>query len=36
MTWEEMMYQFFGVVVDKNAHVTRLIKLEFPLLGGGG
>jgi len=36
MTWEEMMYQFFGVVVDKNADVSKLIKLEVPLAGGGG
>jgi len=36
MTWEEMNYQFFGVVVDGKTDVSRLIKLEVPLAGGGG
>jgi len=36
MTWEEMMYQFFGVVVEKDADVTKIIKLAVPLAGGGG
>ncbi len=36
MTWEEMMYQFFGVVVEKDADVSKIIKLTVPLSGGGG
>ena len=36
MTWEEMMYQFFGVVVEKDADASKLIKLTVPLNGGGG
>jgi hypothetical protein len=36
MTWEEMMYQFFGVVVEAGADPTKIVKLATPLFGGGG
>jgi hypothetical protein len=27
MTWEEMMFPFFSVVVDRNAESKRVIKV---------
>jgi hypothetical protein len=36
MTWEEMMFPFFGVVVDKNVDPRKIIKAGARLPGGGG
>ena len=36
MTWEEMMFPFFGVVVDKNADPEKLIRTPFRFGPGGG
>ena len=36
MTWEEMMFPFFGVVVDKDADPRKIIKSSFSFAGGGG
>ncbi len=29
MTWEEMMFPFFGVVVDKDADPNKILKPGF-------
>jgi hypothetical protein len=34
MTWEEMMFPFFGVVVDKNIDPTKIISSQSPLPNG--
>jgi len=34
MTWEEMMFPFFGVVVDKNADPKKVIKRRTAPAGG--
>lgn len=36
MTWEEMMYQFFGVIVENDADISKIVKLTVPLGPGGG
>jgi len=36
MTWEEMMFPFFGVVVDKSAAPEKLIRTPFRFGPGGG
>jgi len=36
MTWEEMMFPFFGVVVDKDADPRKIIKPGARFAGGGG
>jgi hypothetical protein len=36
MTWEEMMFPFFGVVVDKNTDPKKIIKAGAQFAGGGG
>jgi hypothetical protein len=36
MTWEEMMFPFFGVVVDRDADPQKLIKTPFRFGPGGG
>jgi hypothetical protein len=36
MTWEEMMFPFFGVVVPKNTDPRKIIKSAFEFAGGGG
>jgi len=33
MTWEEMMFPFFGVVIDKNADPKRIISTRFVASG---
>ena len=35
MTWEEMMFPFFGVVVDKNADVKKIVSAPVPGANGG-
>jgi len=34
MTWEEMMFPFFGVVVDKNVDPKKILSGQGPLPGG--
>jgi hypothetical protein len=34
MTWEEMMFPFFGVVVDKNADPKKVMKRRVVPAGG--
>jgi hypothetical protein len=34
MTWEEMMFPFFGVVVDKNADPKKVVKRRAVPVGG--
>jgi hypothetical protein len=36
MTWEEMMFPFFGVVVEKDADPRKLISTPFRFGPGGG
>ena len=36
MTWEEMMFPFFGVVVDQDADPRKIIKSSFSFAAGGG
>jgi hypothetical protein len=36
MTWEEMMFPFFGVVVDRDTDPTKIIKSAASFPGGGG
>jgi hypothetical protein len=36
MTWEEMMFPFFGVVVSKDTDPRKIIKTPFQFAGGGG
>ena len=36
MTWEEMMFPFFGVVVDKNTNPKTIVKTPFSFGPGGG
>ena len=36
MTWEEMMFPFFGVVVDKDADPRKVVKSSFTFGPGGG
>ena len=36
MTWEEMMFPFFGVVVPKDTDPRKIIKSAFQFAGGGG
>jgi hypothetical protein len=36
MTWEEMMFPFFGVVVDKDADPEQIIRTPFRFGPGGG
>ncbi len=36
MTWEEMMFPFFGVVVDKDADPRKIVKLGAVAPNGGG
>ena len=36
MSWEEMMFPFFGVVVPKDADPRKLIKSANTFAGGGG
>jgi hypothetical protein len=36
MTWEEMMFPFFGVVVDKSVDPKKIIKSGARFAGGGG
>jgi len=34
MTWEEMMFPFFGVLIDRNADPTKVISSSGPRVGG--
>jgi hypothetical protein len=34
MTWEEMMFPFFSVVVDKSVDLWKVIKVEGPAPNG--
>ena len=36
MTWEEMMFPFFGVVVPKETNPDKIIKSRFEFAGGAG
>jgi len=36
MTWEEMMFPFFGVVVPRDTDPRKIIKSAFNFAGGGG
>jgi hypothetical protein len=36
MTWEEMMAPFFGVLIDRDADPTKVLKLGRSLVSGGG
>jgi len=36
MTWEEMMFPFFGVVVDKAVDPKKIVKAGAQFAGGGG
>ncbi len=36
MTWEEMMFPFFGVVVDKDTDPKKIVKAGAQFAGGGG
>jgi hypothetical protein len=36
MTWEEMMFPFFGVVVPRETDPRKIIKTDFQFAGGGG
>jgi hypothetical protein len=36
MTWEEMMFPFFGVVVDKSVDPRKIIRAGAQFAGGGG
>jgi hypothetical protein len=33
MTWEEMMFPFFGVVVEKDADPDKIISTRFAASG---
>jgi hypothetical protein len=35
MTWEEMMFPFFSVVVDKNVNPRNVIRVNRGRAGGG-
>jgi hypothetical protein len=34
MTWEEMMFPFFSVVVDKDADAEKILQKGPPQTGG--